>query len=239
MQRAGQRADRSGERRGAVGAGGGDDAGGERRRVQAVLGGADPVGVDRAHSLRVGLPAPLEQEPVGGCLSLRDDLRRNGVGFPTREACRAGDDAHHLRREPAKVLAGLLVGDLVQLAEPPETGHPCGLGLEIGRRVPGETHWLIRLRLGHGHAQVVVDEQAPDVLVWVAPNQLADVNAAVTEHAAFAVGLGDFRLDGNDAFESGLEVVHLRRLYPAQARLKPCAPGTGAAPGRRSRRPGG
>ena len=62
----GERADGRRERRAAVGAGRGDDARGERRGVQPVLGGADPVGVDRLHVPRVGLAAPAEQELLGG-----------------------------------------------------------------------------------------------------------------------------------------------------------------------------
>src|SRR5262249_29872630 len=53
----------------------------------------------------------------------------------------------------------------------------------------------------------VVDEQSPDVLVWVVADELLDVDAAVAERAALAVRLGDLRLDGDDAFESRLEVV--------------------------------
>ena len=37
---------------------------------------ADPVRVDRLHGPRVGLAAPLEQEPLGRCLALCDDVGR-------------------------------------------------------------------------------------------------------------------------------------------------------------------
>ena len=42
------------------------------------------------------------------------------------------------------------------------------------------------------------------------PDELLDVDAAVAEGAALAVGLGDLGLDGDDAFEARLEVA--RRL---------------------------
>src|SRR5262249_52379882 len=42
---------------------------------------------------------------------------------------------------------------------------------------------------------------------WVVADELLDVDAAVAERAALAVRLGDLRLDGDDAFESRLEVV--------------------------------
>ena len=49
-----------------VGAGRGDDARGEGRGVHAVLGGRDPVGVDRLDVVGVGLAAPADQEALGG-----------------------------------------------------------------------------------------------------------------------------------------------------------------------------
>src|SRR5437764_143088 len=82
---------------------------------------------------------------------------------------------------------------------------PCRLRLEIGRRVSGQPCWLVGLGIGHLRLEVVVDEQPPDVLVGVAPDELFDVDAAVAERAAFAVGLGDLGLDGDDAFQAGLE----------------------------------
>ena len=40
------------------------------------------------------------------------------------------------------------------------------------------------------------------------PDELLDVDAAVAERAAVAVGLGDLGLDGDDALETRLEVAH-------------------------------
>ena len=68
------------ERRGAVGAGRGDDARGEGRGVHPVLGRADPVRVDRGDMPRVGLAPPLEQEPLGrGRARRRSSPRRPGA----------------------------------------------------------------------------------------------------------------------------------------------------------------
>src|SRR4051794_28661758 len=61
VQRARERTDRRGQSRAAIGARRRDDACGERRRVQAVFGGADPVGVDRLHVARIGLAAPAQK----------------------------------------------------------------------------------------------------------------------------------------------------------------------------------
>ncbi len=70
---------------------------------------ADPVRVDRLHVTRVGLAAPPEEELLCGSLAARNNLVGNLVGLPVGEPCGAGDDRHHLRRQPTEVLARLLV----------------------------------------------------------------------------------------------------------------------------------
>ena len=121
------------------------------------------------------------------------------------QACGARDDAHHLRGQATEIFACLLVRDLVELAELPLAGEACSLGLQVGRRVAGQTCGLIRLRIGQPRVEVVVDEQAPHVVVGVVADELLDVDAAVAKRAAFPVGLGDLRLDGDDALETRLE----------------------------------
>ena len=130
------------------------------------------------------------------------------IGVAVGETGRTRDDPHHLRGEPPEVVACLLVGDLVQLAELPFPGEPRRLRLEVCRRVAGQASRLVRLGLGHDRVEVVVDEQPPHVLVRVVADELLDVDAAVAEHAPFAVGLGDLGLDGDDAFEARGEVGH-------------------------------
>ncbi len=72
----------------------------------------------------------------------------------------------------------------------------------------------MRLRLGHDGVEVVVDQQAPHPLVRVATHELSDVDAAIAQHTALAIRLGDLRLDRDDAFESRLEVRDL--AHPAE-----------------------
>ena len=64
--------------------------------------------------------------------------------------------------------------------------------------------------------EVLVHEQAPHLLVRDVPNELLDVDTAVSERTAFAIGLGDLGLDRDDALEAGLEVrdfAHRPRRY--------------------------
>ena len=133
--------------------------------------------------------------------------------MPVREPRRPRDDRHHLGRKPAEVLARLLVGDLVQLPELPDSREPRGFRLEVGRRVAGQRRRLVRLRVRHRRVEIVVDQEAPDLLVRHLADELLDVDAAIPERAAFAVGLGDLGLDRDDPLETGLELVHLPRIY--------------------------
>ena len=146
MQRARQRPD--GRRQGCatVGAGRRDDACGEGRRIEPVLGRTDPVRVDRLDAFGSASPRHRRRNFSAAVLPPRDDVVRHRVGMPVGDAGRTRDDAHHLRREPAEILARLLVGDLVQLAELPLAGEPCRLGLEVGRRVSGQLGGLVRFR---------------------------------------------------------------------------------------------
>ena len=50
------------------------------------------------------------------------------------------------------------------------------------------------------------------------PDELLDVDAAIAEGAALAVGLGDLGLDGDDAFETRLEVAHRTPFVEASGR---------------------
>ena len=143
VQRAAQRAHRAAQRRGHVRAGGGDHPGGEGGGVHAVLGGGDPVGVDRLDVPRVGLAAPADQEALGD---------RGGLVHLELGHRRAADAAGRLRyegqrhdRAAGEVVAGLLVGDVDHLLEPPLRRQHGQRGLEVGARVAGAHRERVRL----------------------------------------------------------------------------------------------
>ena len=207
VQRPGQRTDCGRERRRAVGARRGGDPRHERRGVQAVLAGADPVGVERLHVLRIGLAAPLEQEALRRRPALRDGLRRDAVGLAVGDPRRLRRDRDELRREAAQILARLVVGDVDQLLDAPLGAEVRRHRLQVGRRVPRQAAALVRLRGRETGLEALVDEQAPDLLEVVVADELLDVDAAVTKRTALAVGLGDLRLEGDDPLEPGLELV--------------------------------
>jgi len=55
--------------------------------------------------------------------------------------------------------------------------------------------------------QPAVDEQAPDLRVGDPAHEVLDVDAAVAQGAAVAVGLGDLGRERDDALETGLHPV--------------------------------
>ena len=72
--------------------------------------------------------------------------------------------------------------------------------------LPVSPRRLVRLRVRHLRLQVVVDEEAPDVLVRNLADERLDVDAAVAKRSTLAIGLHDLGLDGDDAFEPGSEL---------------------------------
>jgi len=155
---------------------------------------------------------PAEQELLCGAIALRDHVVPGGLA-PVVDGRRAGDDRHHLRRETAEVVARLVVVDVHQLGELPDAREARGLGLEIGRRVAGQLRRLVRLGFRHSGLETLVHEQAPDLLVVEVADQRLDIDAAIAELSAFAVGLHDLGLERNDAGQAGLELVHRPGIY--------------------------
>ena len=226
VQRPGERADGGRHRRCAVGARRGGDARGERRRVQAVLGGRDPVGVERLDGARVGLAAPADQELRGGVLALLD----LGLGHRRLLAARGlGDDRQRRGREAREVVARLLVVDVDELLHVPHRAERRERRLQVGRHGAARLLQVDRLGRRQRRVDVLVDEQAPDVLERVAADELLDVDAAIAKGATVLVGFGDLGLERDDAFETGAEITrrgaHRREPYRMRRRRRPSCEG--------------
>src|SRR5204862_3296612 len=103
-------------------------------------------------------------------------------------------------------------------------------------RVAAQRSRLVRLGMWHLGVDVVVDEQSPDLLVGDVADELLDVDSAVAKGAALAVRLGDLGLDGDDALEPRLEVIHRLEMYRPQLESRAVAhevtliPGDGTGP---------
>ena len=121
---------------------------------------------------------------------------------------------------------GLLVGDVDQLAEPPLSAEVRGYGLQVGGRVPGEIVGRVRSGRLQPRLRLVVDEKPPHLLERSDADKVFDVDPAVAERPTVAVGLRDLRLEGNNAFQSRLELAH-RSPHSTTTR----SPGTLPEPG--------
>jgi hypothetical protein len=77
------------------------------------------------------------------------------------------------------------------------------------------------MRLGGRQAgvQAAVDEQAPDLRVRDAADEILDVDAAVAQRPAVAVGLGDLGGEGDDALQTGLHPVRAHVASSGSSRL--------------------
>jgi hypothetical protein len=214
VQRAGEGADAGGDAGRGVGAGGGDDPGGEGGGVQAVLGGRDEVRVDGLDVPRVGLTPPALHEPLDDGLRLVDLLLRDGR--QAQAAGGLGDEGERGDRHPGEVLAGLLVGDVEELAEPPVRGEHGDGGLHVDPDVAGVHRHGERLGRRQAGAEPPVDQQRPHVAEGDLTDQILDVDAAIAQRAAFAVRFGDLGLEGYDALQARFEVGHVVSWLPAR-----------------------
>ena len=126
-------------------------------------------------------------------------------GRQAEAAGRLGHERQRGDRDPGQVLAGLLVGDVQQLAQAPvrrEHGHR---GLDVDPDVAGVHRHRERLGRRQAGAELAVDQQRPDVAEGDPADQILDVDAAIAQRAAFPVGLGDLGLEGDHALQAGLE----------------------------------
>ena len=177
MQRAGERADGRRERRAAVGAGRGDDARGEGRRVQAVLGGADPVRVDR---LDVPSGRPRRASAAGTSRPPSCPARRRRRA--PRRSCRRRR-APSGRRSPSSAPRA---GRGPRAPARRRSRSACRAATSPASRAVSAWRSAGALPVrptgsygsgsGIADVEVVVDEQAPDVLVRVVADELLDVD---------------------------------------------------------------
>ena len=169
-----------------------------------MLGRRDPVGVDRLDVVGVGLAAPADQEALGDRAALVDLLlgHRRLAGV----ARRLGDEGQGHHRGAREVVAGLLVGDVDQLAEAPLRREHRERRLHVDA-VVARAHGQ-RVRFGRRQAglEAAVHQQAPHLLVGDRADQVLDVDAAVAQRATLFVGLGDLGGEGDDAFEARLDL---------------------------------
>ena len=168
-----------------------------------MLGGRDPVRVDRLDVLGIGLAAPADQEALGDRLGLVDLAL--GDRRLADAAGRLGDERERHHRRPREVVARLLVGDVDQLRRSPTAGPSIAeRGLDVHARVAGADAQRMRLGRRQSRQQLSVDEQPPHLLERDVADQLLDVDAAVAQRAARAVRLGDLGRERDYALEAGL-----------------------------------
>ena len=129
-----------------------------------MLGGRDPVGVDRLDVVGVGLAAPADQEALGDRLGLVD--RR--AAAPTAGRARART-ARRTRAPSPRTRARSMraCSSLMSSSWPmPHSGASiASAGLHVDARVAGADEQRVRLGGAQPGLERAVDEQAPDLPV--------------------------------------------------------------------------
>ena len=177
-----------------------------------MLGRRHPVGVDSLDMVRVRVAAPAAHEPLGDGRRPVDVLLRHHR--QTQPACRLGDERQRHHRRTGQVVADLRVVDVEQLLEPPEGSQHRERALHVDADVAGVHRDRERLGGGQSRVERAVDQQTPHVAVVVGADELFDVDAAVAQRSALAVGLGDLGLEGNDTFEAVLNYLFTHGRTP-------------------------
>ena len=153
----------------------------------------------------VHFAAPGEQEALGRRLPFHHDGLRHGrlVGA----ARRLRDDREGGRRQATQVLLRLLFVDIDQLTELPPAAERRERGLQVGHVAAGAVLEL-DVRSRKPRLQRLVHEQPPHLFERHLADEVLDVHSAIAELSAFLVGLGDLRLEGDDAGEPWAEFSH-------------------------------
>ena len=143
-------------------------------------------------------------------LALRD---RRAAGA----ARRLGHERERHHRRAGEVVARLGRRRCRSAAEAPLRREHRQRRLHVDARVAGADRERVRLGGRQAGLERAVDEQAPDLLEGHLADELLDVDAAVAQRAALAVGLGDLGGEGDDALEAGLDFAHRRSLSDTEA----------------------
>ena len=163
--------------------------------------------------LRVGLAAPLEEEALGGRLTLRDGLRRDPV-VVSPSAIRADWAAIEMnwaerRRRSSRASSSVMSISFLTPHSAPSRAVTDWRSAGVFPVRPPPSYGSAAGRPG---SKLSSTSRPQTCSKRYGADELLDVDAAVAERAALAVGLGDLGLEGDDALESRLEVAH--RLLP-------------------------
>ena len=128
-----------------------------------MLGGGDPVGVDRLDVARV---RPRRASGSGTARGSSVGLVDLALGDrrPADPARRLGDERQRHHRRAREVVARLLVGDVDQLPKPHCGAEHRQRRLHVDARIAGAHAQRMRLGGRQPGLQLAVDEQAPDLL---------------------------------------------------------------------------
>ena len=180
-----------------------------------------PVGVDRFHVVGIRVASPTAHEPLGDGRGAVDVLLRHHR--QAKPSSRLGDERQRHHRGAGQIVADLGVVDVEQLLEAPERGQHRQRALHVDADVAGMDGDGERLGRRQAGVERAVDQQAPHVAVVVEADELFDVDSAVAQRTALAIGFGDLGLEGDDALQAVLHYLFTHRRTPGSFCVISCA----------------
>ena len=174
-----------------------------------MLGGRDPVGVDRLDVVGVGLAAPADEEALGDrARPCRPRVCGTG-GWPAPRAdCATNDSA----MTEARARSSRACSSVMSMSCPkPHSGASiASADWTSTRGSPERTRERMRLGGRQARARSVPSTSRPQTCSnGTCADEVLDVDAAVAQRAALLVGLGDLGGEGDDAFEAGLDAARV------------------------------
>ena len=167
-----------------------------------MLGGGDPVGVDRLDVVGVGLAAPADQEALGD----RRAPRRPSAAGPAAAPVPRADWATKVSAiTEARARSSRACSSAMSISgcKPHSGAEHRQRSLDVDARVAASGRSAACGSAGgRPGSKRAVDEQAPDLLERHRADEVLDVDAAVAQRAALLVGLGDLGGEGDDALEA-------------------------------------
>ena len=206
MEWAAHGSDSSGNRRRDVGSGRCADAGGEGGGVQAVLGGNNEVRVDSLDMTGIRLSPPTDHESFDDRIRLIDICLRDHRLPQTTRRLRDERQRHH--RHVSEILPRGVVIDIQDRLQTPGGSEHGDSRLNVHANITGMNRYREWFRRRYPRVELTVNQQTPDIAEGHPANEVGDINTAVPQGAALAIGLGNLCLEGDDTLQARDELSH-------------------------------
>ena len=149
---------------------------------------------------------PTDHESLNDRVRLIDVCLRDHRLPQTPRRLRNKGQRHH--RHVSEILARGVVVDIQNWLQTPGGSEHGDSRLNVHANITGMNRYRERFRRRYPRVELTVDQQPPDIAEGHPANEVCDIDAAVSQGAAIAIGLGNLRLEGNHALQARDELSH-------------------------------